>query len=176
VTFNEQGKSQHVTIDSLVTNLLAGLTLFVREEAAATLIWADKASTWSGRAPLTGSSRAVRAAITQESGVVLAMIKTLSAVESPAVRTTATSVTILVTALITTLVHAEDTRFVALDVTELKLIIREDVGQTVPTSDPIDTTITQVAHPCFGIVVNEHSDVSDAVMLRQEVFIVNVAV
>jgi hypothetical protein len=104
------------------------------------------------------------------------MIKTLSAVESPAVWTTATPVTILVTALITTLVHAEDTRFVALDVKELKLVIREDVGQTVPTSDPIDTMITQVAHPCFGIVVNEHSDVSDTVMLRQEVFIVNVAV
>jgi hypothetical protein len=76
VTFNEQGKGQHVTIDSLVTNSLAGLTLFVREEAAATLIWAGKASTWSGRTPLTGSSRAARAAITQESGVVLAMIET----------------------------------------------------------------------------------------------------
>ena len=104
------------------------------------------------------------------------MIKTLPAVESPAVRTTATPVTVLVTALITTLVHAEDTRFVTLNVTELKLVVRGDVGHTVPTSDPIDTTITQVAHPCFGIVVNEHSDVGDAVMLRQEVFIVNVAV
>ena len=104
------------------------------------------------------------------------MIKTLSAVESPAVRATATLVTISVTTRITTLVHAEDTRFVALDVAELKLVIREDVGQTVPTRDPIDATMTQVAHPCFGIVVNEHSDVSDAVMLRQEVFIFIVAV
>jgi hypothetical protein len=43
--------------------------------------------------------------------------------------------------LITTLVHAEDTRFVALYVTKLKLVIREDIGQTVPTSNPIDTTI-----------------------------------
>jgi hypothetical protein len=88
----------------------------------------------------------------------------------------ATPVPILVTTLITTLVHAEDTRFVALYVTELKLVIREDVGQTVPTSDPIDATMTQVSHPCFGIVVNEHSDVSDAIMLRQEVFIFIVAV
>jgi hypothetical protein len=100
------------------------------------------------------------------------MIKTLPAVESPAVWTTATPVTVLVT----TLVHAKDTRFVTLNVTELKLVVRGDVGHTVPTSDPIDTTITQVAHPCFGIVVNEHSDVGDAVMLRQVVFIVNVAV
>jgi len=78
--------------------------------------------------------------------------------------------------LVTTLVHAGDTRFVALDVTELKLVIREDVGQTVPTSNPIDTTMTQVSHPCFGIVVNEHSNVCDVVVLRQEVLIVNVAV
>ena len=80
----------------------------------------------------------------------MAVIKSLLVVKSPAVRTSATPVTILVT----TLVHAEDTRFVALDVTELKLVIREEVGQTVPTSNPIDTTMTQVSHPCFGIVVN----------------------
>jgi len=49
VMFNEQGKGQHVTIDSLVTNSLAGLTLFVKEEAAPTLIWAGKASMWSGK-------------------------------------------------------------------------------------------------------------------------------
>jgi hypothetical protein len=62
------------------------------------------------------------------------MVKPLSAIESPAVRTTATPVA--------TLLHTEDARLVALDVTELKLVIRENISHTVPTSNLIDATMT----------------------------------
>jgi hypothetical protein len=168
VAFNEQNKGQHVTIDGLVTNTFACLALFVREEGATTLIWAGKLSTWSGRAPLTGKSRAVRAYIACESVAILAMVKPLSVIKSPAVRTTAT--------LVATLLHSEDARLVALDVTELKLVIRENVSHTVPTSNSIDAMMTQVPHPCFGIVLNKHSNVRDTEVLRQEVLIVEVAV
>jgi hypothetical protein len=74
------------------------------------------------------------------------MVKPLSAIESPSVRTAATPVA--------TLLHPEDARLVALDVAELKLVIRENVSHTVPTCDSIDATVTQVPHSCFGIVVN----------------------
>ena len=146
MAFNEQCKGQHVTIDSLVTYAFACLTLLVREEGAMTLVWAGKSSTWSGRAPLTGVSRAVGAAIACEGGAVLAMVKPLSAIESPSVRTAATPVA--------TLLHPEDARLVALDVAELKLVILENVSHTVPTGNSIDAMVTPVLHWCFCIVVN----------------------
>ena len=125
MVFNEQSKGQHVTIDSLVTYAFACLTLLVREEGAATLVWAGKLSTWSCRAPLTEDSRAVGAVIACESGAVLVVVKPLAAIESPLFRTTATPVA--------TLLHPEDTRLIALNVTELKLVVRENVRHTVPT-------------------------------------------
>jgi hypothetical protein len=60
---------------------------------------------------------------------------------------------------VTTLLHAEDTWLVALDVTELDFVIREEVRHTVPTSNSIDATMAQIMHPCLGMVVNEHSNV-----------------
>ncbi len=96
------------------------------------------------------------------------MVKPLLAIESPSVRTTATPVA--------TLLHPEDVRLVALDAAELKLVIRENVSHTFPTGNSIDATMTQVPYPCFGIVVNKHSNVCDTEVLRQEVFIVEVAV
>jgi hypothetical protein len=146
VVFNEQSKGQHVTIDSLVTYTFVCLTLLVREEGATTLVCTSKSSMWSGRAPLTGESRAFGAAIACESEAVLAMVKPLSAIKSPSVRTMATPVAILL--------HPEDARLVALDVAELKLVIQENFRHTVPSGDSIDATMTQVPHPCFGIVVN----------------------
>jgi hypothetical protein len=58
-----------------------------------------------------------------------------------------------------TLLHAEDTWLVALDVTELEFIIREDIRHTVPTSNSIDATMAQITYPCLGMVVNEHNNV-----------------
>ncbi len=55
---------------------------------------------------------------------------------------------------------------------ELKFIIRENVNHTVPTSNSIDATMAQVLYPCFGVVVDNHSHVRNAEVLRQEVLIV----
>ena len=70
------------------------------------LIWACEPSTCRGRASLTGKGRACRGSIACKRRFVLAMIKPQSAIEPPAVRTTATPVS--------TLLHAEDARLVTL--------------------------------------------------------------
>ena len=61
------------------------------------------------------------------------MVKPLSAIESPSVRTTATPVA--------TLLHPEDARLVSLDVAELEFVVVECVTHGVPTGNPIIATM-----------------------------------
>ena len=77
---------------------------------------------------------------------------------------------------VTTLLHVEYARLVTLYMSKLKFIIRENVNHTVPTSNLTDVMMAQVLYPCFGIVVDKHSHVRNAKVLRQEVLIVVVAV
>ncbi len=81
------------------------------------------------------------------------MVKPLLPIKSLTVWTTATETPV------TTLLHAEDTWLVALDVTELEFVICKDVRHTVPTSNSIDARMAQITYPCLGMVVNEHSNV-----------------
>jgi hypothetical protein len=77
-------------------------------------------------------------------------------------------------ASITTLLDAEDTRYVALDVTEMELVILDVVAPRVPTGDPINVTFAQITDMCSHMIVDERSDVGYGIILRQEILVIGV--